>query len=153
MYPPPEVNNTFNAVLCRLSTKPSPIQGKGSFVAKGMISKHEVPGYYEGVVTTEEGPYVMELTIGGRKVWIDADPKIIGYESIFGTMNEDLLGGIPNVEVLPNGLFRALRDIREGEELVIRYWDKYNWDFLKEKSLNRIHEDWTTIKRRRDHIS
>ena len=82
MYPPPGVNNTFNAVLCRLSTKESPIQGKGSFVAKGGICKHEVLGYYEGVLTTEEGPYVMELTLCGRKVLIDADPKVIGYESI-----------------------------------------------------------------------
>ena len=110
----------------------------------------------------------MELTLGGRKVWIDADPKVIGYESIFGTMNEDLYRGIPNVEVLPNGRFRALRDINEGEELVIRYWSKYNWDFLKQKSLTALKQeiakiapdmwswvpdDWFTLKKRRDHIA
>ncbi len=83
-------------------------------------------------------------------------------------MNEDLYGGVPNVEVLSSGLFRAIRDIRIGEELTIRYYKEYNWNKLKGAALrglsdevarrapmmwSQISRDWTDLKTRRDQIS
>ena len=83
-------------------------------------------------------------------------------------MNEDLYRGVPNVEVLPSGMFRAVRDIAEGEELVIKYSKKYDWNGLKEEVFkdlskkialvipemwNWIPKSWDEAKLNRDHIS
>ena len=68
---------------------------------------------------------------GSDAKMIDGDPRGLGHESTFGMMNENLYTGVPNVEVLSSGLFRAIRDIKEGEELVIQYAASYDWDELK----------------------
>ena len=56
-------------------------------------------------------------------------------------MNEDLYGGIPNVEVLPSGLFRAVRRIHAGEELVIKYAPGYDWSHLKSLALAELSDE------------
>jgi hypothetical protein len=63
---------------------------------------------------------------------MDGDPKVYGEVSLFAMMNEDLYQGVPNCEVLPGGLFRALKDLGQGTELCIRYAKDYNWNELKE---------------------
>ena len=110
----------------------------------------------------------MTLFKGPDAIHVNADPTLIGYESLLGTINEDLYGGIPNCEVYPDGMFRSLRECNEGEELVIRYWDDYNWDELKNNALqgllglisSRVPEmwgwipkTWVDLKSSSDHIS
>ena len=46
IYPPRGVNDLFNAALCRMEKKESPIQGRGSFVSAGVIEEKEVFGFY-----------------------------------------------------------------------------------------------------------
>ena len=163
IYPPPMANETFAGVICRLKVGPSEISGRGTFLTKGKLEKHELIGFYEGLVTLLRGPYVMEIfgnTSRGRN--IDGCPVALGHESPFGMMNEDLYKGIPNVEVLPSGLFRAVRVIYAGEELVIRYADDYDWSTVKSQALaglsdeiaakvpelwNWIPKTWDTLKR------
>ena len=119
-YPPPGTNEVFNGVICRMRVGPSKISGRGTFLVKGTLKKNELLGIYEGIRTLLRGPYVMDMFKGTDLKSIDGDPKALGCESPFGMMNEDLYGGVPNVEVLPSGMFRAVRDIAEGEELVIQ---------------------------------
>ena len=83
-------------------------------------------------------------------------------------INEDLYGGVPNVEVLPGGLFRVLRDIPAGQELVIRYGSGYVWDELKDLTLQALSMEvssripslwgiipsaWSELKARHDTLS
>ncbi len=162
------MNETFCDAIGRLSIGPSKIQGKGAFVAKGNITKNEVIGFYEGIITDQPGPYVMYLFGGADARRVNADPKVLGHDSVFAMVNEDLYGGIPNMEVLPSGLFRAIRDIKTGEELVIRYGKQYNWDFLKEKALESLSKEiaskaptlwrwipkkWADLKKKQDRVS
>jgi hypothetical protein len=167
-YPPPGTNEVFNGVICRMRVGPSKISGRGTFLVKGTLLKNELLGIYEGIRTLLRGPYVMEMFKGADLKSIDGDPKALGFESPFGMMNEDLYRGVPNIEVLPSGMFRAIRDIAEGEELVIQYSTKYDWSGLKEevfKDLSReialvipemwnwIPKSWEEVKLNRDHIS
>ena len=142
LYPPPGANETFAGVLCRLKVAPSTISGKGTFLVNGSIDKHELLGFYEGLTTLLGGPYVMVIFNGtavARR--IDGCPITLGHESPFGMMNEDLYAGIPNVEVLPSGLFRAVRRIHAGEELVIRYAKGYDWGHLKSLALAGLSDE------------
>ena len=167
-YPPPGINDAFNGVICRLKVGPSKISGRGTFLARGSLSKHELLGFYEGILTLTRGPYVMAMFKGRDAKMIDGDPRGLGHESPFGMMNENLYTGVPNVEVLPSGLFRAIRDIKEGEELVIQYAASYDWDELKSAAFmdlsrvidlripemwNWIPRSWAAVKMNRDHIS
>jgi hypothetical protein len=137
-YPPPGVNEVFKSIRSRLVIKESRIAGRGIFVAKGNLLKHEAFGLYEGILTKPEGAYTMTLFKGPNAIHVNADPALIGYESLLGTINEDLYGGVPNCEVYPDGMFRSLMECNEGEELVIRYWDEYNWDELKNNALQGL---------------
>ena len=167
-YPPPGTNELFNGVICRLRVGPSKISGRGTFLIKGTLAKHELLGVYEGILTLMRGPFVMDMFKGIDLKSIDGDPNVLGFESPFGMMNEDLYQGVPNVEVLPSGMFRAVRDIAEGEELVIRYSTNYNWNGLKEMVFNDLSREiavvipemwnwipksWHEVKLNRDHIS
>ena len=134
-YPPPGVNEAFESIRSRLVIKESRIAGRGTFVGKGKLLKHEALGFYEGILTKPEGAYTMTLFMGPNAIHVNADPALIGYESLLGTINEDLYGGVPNCEVYPDGMFRSLRECNGGEELVIRYWDDYNWDEPKNDAL------------------
>jgi len=95
------------------------------------------------------------------------NPAVLGYDTIHGSINEDLLRGIPNAEVRPSGLFIALRDIMD-EEVVIKYSNEYDWSELKQRvfaGLSRqiaqevpemwawIPKTWSEAKVSRDHIS
>jgi hypothetical protein len=62
--------------------------------------------------------------------WVDGDPQKNRFDPILGRINQNLMGS-PNCEVLAGGLFRALRDIKMGEELFIVYAKDYNWDCIK----------------------
>ena len=155
-YPPPGVNEAFGNIRSRLVIKESRIAGRGTFAGKGGILKHEALGFYEGILTKPEGAYTMTLFKGPDAIHVNADPAVIGYESLLGTINEDLYGGVPNCEVYPDGMFRSLRECNEGEELTIRYWDDYNWDELKNNALqgllglisSKVPEMWGWIQRR-----
>ncbi len=130
--------------------------------------KGEAFGFYEGVVTDTRGSYVMVLFAGSSKQRnVDADPSVLGVDTIHGSINEDLFRGIPNAEVRPSGLFIALRDIKD-EEVVINYTSHYDWSELKQKvfsSMSRqlaqdipemwawIPKSWREAKDLRDHIS
>ena len=50
-YPPPGVNEIFEGKRSRLVIKESRIAGRGTFVGKGKILKHEAFGFYEGIRT------------------------------------------------------------------------------------------------------
>ena len=109
-YPPPGVNEIFEGIRSRLVIKESKIAGRGTFVGNGKILKHEALGFYEGILTKPEGAYTMTLFKGPNTIHVNADPTLLGYESLLGTMNEDLYGGVPNCEVYPDGMFRSLRN-------------------------------------------
>ena len=132
-YPPPGMNAKFSGSVAKLRVGPSPIQGNGVFV-KLKLLKGELLGFYEGIATENKGPYVMRVFNHN----VDGSPAILGRVSMYAMINEDLYGGVPNVEVLPGGLFRALRDIAVGEELVIRYGSGYVWDDLKDLTLQAL---------------
>ncbi len=139
-YPPPGINAKFAGSLAKLRIGPSPIQGDGVF-ARSKLIRGELFGYYEGIDTDRKGPYVMKIFSRN----IDGAPEALGRISLYAMINEDLYGGVPNVEVLPGGLFRALRDIKVGEELVIRYGAGYAWDCLKDLSLQALTQEVTAI--------
>ena len=54
-YPPPGVNEVFGSIRSRLVIKDSRIAGRGTFVGKGKLLKHEALGFYEGILTKPEG--------------------------------------------------------------------------------------------------
>ncbi len=140
--PPPMANETFAGVICRLKVGPSKISGRGTFLTQGKLEKHELIGFYEGLVTLLRGPYVMEIFGNTLRVRnIDGCPVALGHESPFGMMNEDLYKGIPNGEVLPSGLFRAVRVIHAVEELVISYADDYDWSAVKSQALAGLSDE------------
>ncbi len=99
---------------------------------------------------------------------VDGSPAILGRVSTYAMINEDLYGGVPNVEVLPGGLFRVLRNIPAGQELVIRYGSGYVWDELKDPTLQSLTTEvfslipslwgiipnvWSELKARQDTLS
>ena len=131
---------------------------------RSKLVRGEVIGFYEGVITDRKGPYVMRILSRN----IDGSPDALGRVSLYAMINEDLYGGVPNVEVLPGGLFRALRDIKVGEELVIRYGSGYAWDALKDTALQALTQEvtsiiplmwgvipniWSELKKRKDPLS
>ena len=139
LYPPPGTNENFAGVICRLKVRASPIAGKGTFLSEGIIDRNELIGFYDGLLTQTGGPFVMTIFPGSPNARnIDGCPNALGHESPFGLMNEDLHRGVPNVEVLPSGLFRAIRIIHAGEELVIQYAAGYDWSFLKSLALEGL---------------
>jgi hypothetical protein len=110
-YPPPDVNEVFSGALSKIRIERSKIHGKGAFV-RGRLTKGETFGFYEGSVTRNRGSYVMSLFEGSSEQRnVDADPTSLGYDTIYGSINEDLYGGVPNAEVRTSGLFITLRDI------------------------------------------
>ena len=142
VYPPPGTNENFAGVICRLRVSPSPIAGRGTFLNDGIIEKNELIGFYDGILIATGGPFVMTVfpkSPNARN--IDGCPTALGHESPFGMMNEDLHRGVPNVEVLPSGLFRAIRIIHAGEELVIQYATGYDWSFLKSLALSGLSQE------------
>ena len=82
--------------------KESTIAGRGTFVAKVKLLKHEAFGFYDGVLTKPEGACTMTLFKGPNAIHVNADPAITGHESLLGSINEDLYGGVPNCEVYPD---------------------------------------------------
>ena len=165
---PPGVNETFESIRSSLVIKESNIAGRGTFVGRGKLLKHEAFGFYEGVLSKLEGAYTMTLFKGPNAIHVNASPALVGHETLLGSINEDLYGGVPNCEVYPDGIFRSLRECNEGEELVIRYWSDYNWDELKNSALQGllrliaarvpemwgwIPKSWSDLKISTDHIS
>ena len=100
-YPPPGINDNFAGSVAKLRIGPSLIQGNGVFVRSKLV-RGELIGFYEGVATDRKGPYVM--MVFSRN--IDGSPDALGRVSLYAMINEDLYGGVPNVEVIPGGLFR-----------------------------------------------
>ena len=82
-------------------------------------------------------------------------------------MNMDLHEGKYNAELGEDGFIKILRDCEE-EELYTKYYEKYNWDDLKQKVLTSLKEElkdkfpghsdlistrWASLKAVHDHIS
>ena len=107
--------------------------------------RDEIVGVYEGFTTTDtDRPYVLGITRKDQEtLYVDADPNKGKRISLFGKMNEDLHRGRYNAELGEDGFIRILEDC-EDEELFTRYWGKYNWDFLKQRSLAALHKEIST---------
>jgi len=109
-----------------------PFRGEGLFLAKGLIAKGEVVGVYGGTVTKGGGPYVLEISGGGKKmVRIDGTPDGT-WRTLMGKINEDIHHRVVNVRIGKNGIIKATRAIREGEELLTSYGLDYDWDMVKD---------------------
>ena len=92
----PGLNVNFSHSSSKMRIRPSPIQGDVVFLSN-KVKKGELFSFYEGVRCDHKGPYVMNVF--GRT--IDGAPDALGRISVYAMINEDLYGGIPNVEVLP----------------------------------------------------
>ena len=84
LYPPPGTNENFAGVICRLIVRPSLIAGRGTFLNDGTIEKHELIGFYDGILIATGGPFVMTVFPGSPKARnIDGCPNALGHESPF----------------------------------------------------------------------
>ena len=171
-YPPEEVKQFFEHVrqslhICKSA---NPVAGEGLMVKRGRgFVKGEIIGAYEGTIVEErEGPYVLKITRDGAPdIWVDADPKQGDRVSIFGKMNMNLHEDKYNAEMGEDGFIKILVDC-EDEELYTKYYDKYNWDELKQRVLTSLKEElkfkfpghsdlvhtrWASLKGSHDHVN
>jgi hypothetical protein len=116
--------------------------GNGAhLVGDRLFVKDEIVGVYGGVLTSKPvGKYVLEIKNGRMPKFVDADPLKAGGSSFFGMMNEDLNEGEYNAELGEDGFIRILKECR-NVELFTRYGPCYNWDALKQQSLDGLVED------------
>ena len=146
-YPPRMVSNRFEHLRQFMSIEPSEYDqaGDGLFARGKRFIRDEIVGVYEGFVTTDtDQPYVLGIARKDQEtLYVDADPNKGKRISLFGKMNEDLHRGRYNAELGEDGFIRILEDC-EDEELFTRYWGKYNWDFLKQRSLAALHKEIST---------
>jgi hypothetical protein len=147
-YPPRMVSNQFEHLRQFMSIEPSEYEkaGDGLYVrGERRFIRDEIIGVYEGVITDDtDRPYVLGITRENQEtIYVDADPAKNGKTSVFGKMNEDLHKGRYNAELGEDGFIRILEDC-EDEELFTRYWNKYNWDSLKQESLAALHMEVST---------
>jgi SET domain-containing protein len=114
--------------------KPSPIEGLGVF-ATSMINKNEVIAEYYGLeMSWREFRQLYGLyknnslnTYPQRRIWkiIVAKDEPYKSQNMVNYINE----GIPNV-YLKNKLLYALKDIQQGEELLLIYPKDYNRNWV-----------------------
>ena len=159
-FPPPCARALFQNSITRFESLTSLVvktgnRPKGLFLRKesNPLRPKEALGFYGGRITHIGGPYVFELSDhvnGFRNIDGAADP--FNPMSIFGLMNEDLMGETCNVGIDRNGLVTALRRILPGEELLIRYDDCYDWSARKAAALADLKDEilnifpWTAEK-------
>ena len=105
------------------------------------IRKEIIIGIYGGKITKNRGIYVLDATVLGDDIkWIDGDPDL-GDIAMFGRINEDIHGGVINVEIDVSGIIYTVEEIGKKTEVLTTYGDNYNWNHVIGVGLSRLKKD------------
>jgi hypothetical protein len=106
--------------------------------ARKFIIPGVILGVYGGIDTIKEGIYTLDVSVTGHaRHMVDGDPSH-GQISKFGRINEDTHTVKKNTEFDVAGIIYTENEIREGEELLTTYGDKYRWEHVIQIGYDRL---------------
>jgi len=143
-YPHPQIWDLFKGIRRRLSVEGDCVaswaseEARGIKANRGYIRPGIILGVYGGMETKAVGPYVLDVSVTGhRSLLVDGDPSY-GEVTLLGRINEDIHVNRKNVEFDVAGITYTEDGIRDGEELLTTYGDKYRWGHVVQIGYDRL---------------
>ncbi len=105
------------------------------------ITPSDVPiGVYSGKISEGTGVYHLELPL----LTIDGSPDSLIPMTCFGMMNEDIYDQKYNVMIKRDGSLVVISTIYPGDELLTKYDEFYDWNWIKDEALTELLQDIKT---------
>ena len=142
-YPDKSVQSHFEPSLLRFEVKASRVAKVGSLcnglflkLTESPIEPSPIPiGVYTGRISSGRGNYHLDISNKHGQLIIDGTPDPNLPLTCFGMMNEDIYDHKYNVKINGDGTLEVIATIYPGDELLTRYGDDYDWNWLKEEAL------------------